>query len=168
MENLFSKSIYHSLLKKAALLAAMAFCGTLSPVWGQEAVTGKFTLHENTRLGDNVLPSGSYLFTIEPTGNIQSLGSVSAVGSPVLFHVRPEKRTGPSAAVIAMASPSDQALDASQLVLKLGKNEAAMHTMYLDKEKLRLEFDWSSSKDKAPITAQAEHPQGSSSSKSTD
>jgi hypothetical protein len=168
MENLLSKSIYHSILKNAALLAAMAFCGTASPVWGQEAVTGKFTLHESARLGGNVLPSGSYSFTIEPTGNIQSLGSISTVGTPVLFRVRPEKGAGPSAGVIAMASPSDQAADASQLVLTLGKNEAAMHSMYLDKEKLQLDFDWKNSKDKAPVIAQAARPQGLSSSKSTD
>jgi hypothetical protein len=89
------------------------------------------------------------------------------MGTPVLFAVRPEKGTGPTAAIFAMASRTTQGLDASQLVLTLGRNEAAMHSMYLDKQKLQLDFDWSSSRDKTVLTAQAVRPQGGASSKAT-
>jgi len=49
MHNLLSKSIYHSSLAKAALLAAMALCGATTPAQAQEEVGGKFTLQGNAR-----------------------------------------------------------------------------------------------------------------------
>ncbi len=169
MQNLFSKSIYHSILGKVALLAAMAFCGSATPVWGQETIAGKFSLHKTARLGNTVLPPGSYLFTIEPTGTVLSVSSIPATGSPVSFIVRPEKGAGPMAMVFAMASRADQTLEASQLVLTSGKAGETMQSMYLEKQKLLVDFDWYSPKDKTEITVQAARPQGgSSSSKATD
>ncbi len=147
----------------------MAFCGSATPVFGHEAITGKFSLHKTARLGDTVLPPGTYLFTIEPTGIVLSMSSIPATRSPVSFIVRPEKGAGPIAIVFAMASPTDQTLGASQLVLASGKAEGTMQFMYLEKQKLLVDFDWSRPKDKTEITAQVARPQGgSSSSRATD
>ena len=115
MHNLLSKSIYHSSLAKAALLAAMALCGATTPAQAQEEVGGKFTLQGNARLGDKILAPGSYLFTIEPASSAQALGAIPAAGTPVVFIVRPEKLAGPTTVVFAMASrtgkPNPSAFD---------------------------------------------------------
>jgi len=44
----------------------------------------------------------------------------------------------------------------------------AMHSMYLDKQGLVLDFDWWSPKDKTQILAQAARPGPASGSKATD
>jgi hypothetical protein len=169
MHNPLSKSIYYGSLAKAALLAAMALCGATAPAQAQEEVSGKFTLQRNARLGDKILAPGSYLFTIEPASSAQALGSIPAAGTPVVFIVRPEKLAGPTAVVFAMASRTEKALDASQLVLATGKNEATMQSMYLNGQKLLVEFDWMGGKDKTVMTARAARPQGGSApSKATD
>ncbi|PYT96741.1 MAG: hypothetical protein DMG38_22850 [Acidobacteria bacterium] len=168
MHNLLSKSIYHSSLAKAALLAAMALCGATTPAQAQEEVSGKFTLQGNARLGDKILAPGSYLFTIEPASSAQALGAIPAAGTPVVFIVRPEKLAGPTTVVFAMASRTEKALDASQLVLATGKKEATMQSMYLNGQKLLVEFDWMGGKDKTVMLAQAARRQGGASSKATD
>lgn len=169
MHKPLSQSIYHSSFAKAALLAVTAFCGASAPARAQEEVSGKFTLRENTRLGQKVLPAGSYLFMIETTSNAQSIGGVPAAGTPVVFIVRPEKLTGPVEVVFAMASRNEKAMNASQLVLATGKGEATMQSMYLNEQKLLVEFEWMGAKDKTVMLAKGARPQGGSSpSKGTD
>lgn len=164
MHNPFSKSIYRSGFAKAAMLAAMAFCGATAPAQAQDEVTGKFTLQGDTRLGDRILPPGSYLFAIEPASTVQALGSVPAAGTPVVFIVRPEKLAGPVAVVFAMASRREHTLDASKLVLK----DARMQSMYLDSPKLMLDFDWMAGKDKVVMAAKNGRQAGTSVAKATD
>lgn len=168
MSKLLGKSIYSSSLAKAALLAAMAFCGASAPAQAQDEVTGKFTLRADTRLGDRILPSGSYLFTIECPSTAQSVGALSGAGSPVVFFVRPEKLAGPVAIVFAMASKSEKGLEASQLVLATGRKEATMQSMYLSEQKLLVDFDWLGSKDKVVMLAQKGRQTGASPAKATD
>lgn len=168
MSNPSDKSIYYSGLAKAALLAAMISCGASAPAQAQDEVTGKFTLREDTRLGDRILPRGSYLFTIESPSTAQSVGSIPAAGAPVVFFVRPEKLAGPVAVVFAMASKNDKGLEASQLVLTTGKKEATMQSLYLSEQKLLVDFDWLGSKEKAVVLAQNGRQTGTSPAKATD
>jgi hypothetical protein len=105
-----------------------------------------------------VLPAGSYAFTIEPTGVLQSIGSLPAVGTPVVVTIVAEKGAGPVAKVFAMASRTGTT-DASHLVLTPGKDGATVQSMYLEEQQLLLDFDWAGSKAKGQMIAQARNPQ---------
>ena len=168
MTTLLSKSVYCSRFVRVVLLGLVAVCGGASPILGQETVGGKFTLTENTRFGKKFLPPGAYTFSIEPTGALQSVDSIQSAGHPVLVIVRPTTNAGPIAIIFAMASRSDHALDSSKLVLEPANNGMAMHSMYLDKEGLVLDFDWWSPKNKTEMLAQAARPEPASASKATD
>ena len=170
MATLMSKSIYRSNFARIALLGLMALCGAASPLLGQETVAGKFTLTENTSLGKKFLPAGAYTFSIEPVGILQSVSSIQGARQIVQVTVRPETKAGPTVAIFAMATRSDHVLDASKLVLAPVNNGVAMHSMYLDKQGLVLDFDWWSPKDKTQMLAQAARPEPApaSRSKSTD
>jgi hypothetical protein len=168
MATLLSKSIYRSKFARVVVLGLMALCGAASPLLGQETVTGKFTLTENTRLGKSFLPAGAYTFTIEPAGILQSVSSIQGARQIVQVMVRPESKAGPVAAIFAMATRSTHALDASKLVLAPLNNGMAMHSMYLDKQGLVLDFDWWSQKEKTQILAQTARPEPTSGSKATD
>ena len=168
MATLLSKSIYRSRFARVVLLGLLALCGAASPLLGQETVTGKFTLTENTRLGKSLLPAGAYTFTIEPAGILQSVSSIQGARQIVQVMVRPETKAGPVAAIFAMATRSAHALDASKLVLAPLNNGMAMHSMYLDKQGLVLDFDSLNPKDKSPMLAQAARPEPALASKTTD
>jgi len=154
MKTLLSKSIYLSRSVKTALLGLVALCGAASPLLGQETVGGKFTLTENTRFGERFLGAGTYTFSIEPTGILQSVESIQDMRHVVRVIVRPKTKAGPVSMVFAMASRSGHALDSSELVLEPVNNGMAVKSMYLD-QGLVLEFNWSSPKDKTPMLAQA-------------
>ena len=168
MATLMSKSIYRGNFARIALLGLMALCGAASPLLGQETVAGKFTLTENTRLGKKFLPAGAYTFSIEPVGILQSVSSIQGAREVVQVTVRPETKAGPTVAIFAMATRTDHVLDASKLVLAPVNNGMAMHSMYLDKQGLVLDFDWWSPKDKTEMLAQAARPEPASASKATD
>jgi hypothetical protein len=155
METLLSKSIYYGRFLKTALLGLVALCGATSPLLGQETVGGKFTLTENVRFGEKFLEAGTYTFSIEPTGVLQSVDSIQDMRHVVRVIVRPETKAGSVAMVFAMASRSGHALDSSKLVLAPVNNGMAVKSMYLDPQGLVLEFDISSPKDKTPVLAQA-------------
>ena len=168
MATLMSKSIYRSNFARIALLGLMALCGAASPLLGQETVAGKFTLTENTSLGKKFLPAGAYTFSIEPVGILQSVSSIQGARQIVQVTVRPETKAGPTVAIFAMATRSDHVLDASKLVLAPVNNGMAMHSMYLDKQGLVLDFDWWSPKDKTEMLAQEARPEPAPGSKATD
>ena len=168
MATLMNKSIYHSKFARVVLPGLMALCGAASPLLGQETVAGKFTLTENTSLGKKFLPAGAYTFSIEPVGILQSVSSIQGARQIVQVTVRPETKAGPTVAIFAMATRSDHVLDASKLVLAPVNNGVAMHSMYLDKEGLVLDFDWWSPKNKTEMLAQAARPEPASASKATD
>ncbi len=170
MATLFTKSIYRSGFAKVALLGLMAFCGVASPVLGQGTVAGKFTLTENTRLGlgKKVLPAGSYKFSVEATGVLQSVKSIQGASQVVQVIVTPEAKSGPITIIFAMATRSAQAMYSSKLVLAPEKNEMVMQSMFLDQQGLVLDFDWLSAKGKTAIVAQAARPEAGASSKATD
>jgi hypothetical protein len=168
MATLFSKSVYCSKFARVVLLGLMAVCGASSPLVGQETVAGKFTLTENTRFGKKFLPAGAYTFSIEPAGILQSVSSIQGARQVVQVIVRPETKVGPTAVIFAMATRSTEALDSSKLVLAAANNGMAMHSMYLDKQGLVLDFDWMSPKDKSPMPAQAARPEPALASKATD
>ena len=155
MATLLSKSIYLSKFARVVLLGLMALGGAASPLLGQETVAGKFTLTENTRLGKKFLPAGAYTFSIEPAGILQSVSSIQGARQIVQVIVRPERKAGPVAIIFAMATRSALAVDASKLVLAPVNNGMAMHSMYLDKQGLVLDFDWWSPKDKTIIVSLA-------------
>jgi hypothetical protein len=71
--------------------------------------------------------------------------------------MRPEK-SGPVASIFAMASPSGHAREANELILGSEKAEALAQTMYLEKEGLVVDFNWSSPKDKSQMIAQQTMP----------
>ena len=168
MATLQGKSIYRSKFARVVLLGLTALCGAASPLLGQETVAGRFTLTENTRLGKKSLPAGDYRFSIEPAGLLQSVNSIQGARQIVQVMVRPETKAGAVAIIFAMATRSAQALDASKLILAPVNNGMAMHSMYLDKQGLVLDFDWWSPKDKTQMLAQAARPESASGSKATD
>ncbi len=98
-----------------------------------------------------------------------ALGQETIAGT---FSLHKTARLGdkvPIAVVFAMASRTDENLDGSKLVLALGKTESTMQSMRLGEQKLVVDFDWWSSRDKSLMMARAARPQGvSSSSKATD
>ena len=158
MANLNSKSIYQTVLAKMLVWGVLALCGTASPLLAQDAIGGNFTLNENTRFGNTVLGAGQYKFLIEPIGTIQSIRSIQqGAGHLVLVVMRPEK-SGPVASIFAMASPSGHAREANELILGSEKTEALAQTMYLEKEGLVVDFNWSSPKDKSQVIAQQTMP----------
>jgi len=168
MVTLLSKSIHRSTFARVVVLGLMALCGAASPLLGQETVAGKFTLTENTSLGKKFLPAGAYTFSIEPVGILQSVSSIQGARQVVQVVVRPETKAGPVAIIFAMVTRSARALEASKLVLAPVNNGMAMHSMYLDKQGLVLDFDWWSPKDKTQILAQAAGPEPASASKAID
>jgi hypothetical protein len=168
MAALLDKSIYFSKVARVVVLGLMAVCGASSPLLGQETVAGKFTLTEGTRIGKKLLPAGAYTFSIEPAGNLQSVSSIQGARQVVQVIVRPETKAGPTAVIFAMATRSSEALNSSRLVLVSVNNGMAMHSMYLDKQGLVLDFDSLSPKDKSPMLAQAARPEPALASKTTD
>jgi hypothetical protein len=168
MTNLSDKSIYQSALAKVALLGLMALCGAAGPAFGQETVAGKFTLTENTRLGKKFLPAGSYRFSVEATGVMQSVKSIQGAPQVVQVIVTPEAKSRPVTIIFAMATRSAQTMYSSKLVLTPEKNEMVMHSMFLDQQGLVLDFDWLSAKGKTAIIAQAARPEMIAASKATD
>jgi hypothetical protein len=168
MATLFTKSVYCSALAKVALFGLMAFCGAAGPALGQETVTGRFTLTENTRLGKKSLPAGSYKFSVEATGVRQSVKSIQGAPQVVQVIVTPQVKSGPVTIIFAMATRSAQAMYSSKLVLAPEKNEMVMHSMFLDQQGLVLDFDWLSTKGKTQVVAQAARPEAGASCKATD
>jgi hypothetical protein len=168
MANLKSKSIYQSILAKVTLFGLMALCGAAGPAFGQETVAGKFTLTENTRLGKKVLPAGSYKFSVEATGVMQSVKAIQGSPQVVQVIVTPEAKSGPVTIIFAMATRSGQAMYSSKLVLSPEKNDMVMHSMFLDQQGLVLDFDWLSPKGKTQVVAQAARPGAVAASRATD
>jgi hypothetical protein len=168
MTTLLGKSINYRKSALVALLGLAALCGAASPLLGQETVGGKFTLTENTRFGKKFLPAGAYTFSIETAGILQSVSSIQGARQVVQVIVRPETKAGPTAIMFASATRSTKPLDSSKLVLASAKNGMAMHSMYLDKQGLVLDFDWWIPKDKTQMLAQAARPEPASASRSTD
>jgi hypothetical protein len=168
MTMLFGKSTNYRKSALVTLLGLAAICGAATPVLGQETVAGKFTLSETTRFGKKFLPAGVYTFSIEPVGILQSVSSIQAAPQVVRVIVRPETKAGPAAIILAIATRSPEALDSSKLVLTSINNGMAMHSMYLDKQGLVLNFDWWNEKDKTQVLSQVARPEPASASKSTD
>ena len=162
------KSIHYRNPALVALLGIAALCGAATPLLAQETVTGKFTLSETARFGRKFLPAGIYTFSIEPVGILQSVSSIQAMPQVVRVIVRPETKAVPAAIILAMATRSTEALDSSKLVLASLNNGMAMHTMYLDKQGLVLDFDWWNPKDKTQMLSQVTRSGPASASKSTD
>jgi hypothetical protein len=154
MANLNSKSIYRMTLAKAMAWGALAVCIPASPAMAQDEIDGKFTLTENARFGDTVLGAGQYKFSIEPIGTIQSIRSIQqGAGHLVLVTVRPEK-SGPVASIFAMASPSNRAREANELILEPEKAGTLAESMYLERDGLVVDFRWASPKAKRQVVAQ--------------
>jgi hypothetical protein len=168
MTTFLRKSIYRSAFQRVVLLGLMAFCGAAGPVLGQEAVGGKFTLRENTRLGKKLLPAGTYKFSIEATGVLQSVGSIQGAPQVVQVIVIPETRAVPITILFAKATRRTNAMDSSKLVLAPARKEMVMQSMFLEQLGLVLDFDWLSPKEKTPIVVQGAHPETGTSSKATD
>jgi hypothetical protein len=158
MKNLDGRAIYGSVLAKILSFGALALGVAAGPVLAQDTIGGKFTLNESARLGSAVLGAGQYHFVIEPVGTIQSMRSIEqGVGHLVLVVVRPE-RSGPSVSLFAMASPSDHGSEGSELTLGSQRQETLAQTLYLEKEKLVVDFNWSSPKAKIRVVARQVEP----------
>jgi hypothetical protein len=168
MKTILGRLMYRSPFAKAVLLGLMAFGGAAGPVLGQETVSGKFTLTENTRLGTKILPAGTYKFSVEPTGVTQSVGSIHGARQVVRVVVQPETKGGSVSILFVMATRDAQAAYSSRLVLTPTNGGKIMHTMYLDQQGLLLDFDWSSPKDKTQMIAQNARTETVAASKATD
>jgi len=168
MATLLSKSIYLSKLMGVALLGLAAFCGSASPVFGQDIVAGKFTLTESTHFGSKILPAGTYRFSVETAGSIQTVSAISGAEQPVLVILRPETNAGPVTSVFAMASRSIHSAGSSKLVLERVSDGMAMDSMYLDEQGLELNFNWMVANVKTPTLAAAARPVPAPTSKATD
>ncbi len=154
MANLGGRPIYRTILTRILAWGALAVCVSASPALAQNSIAGNFTLNENARFGNSVLAAGHYKFSIEPIGTIQSIHSIQqGAGHLVLVVIRPEK-SGPTASIFAMASPSDHAREASELILEPERTGTLAQTMYLEKDGLMVDFRWSSPKTKDQVIAQ--------------
>jgi len=71
--------------------------------------------------------------------------------------LKPEK-SGPVASMFAMASPSGQTREASELVLAPEKAGTLAETLYLEKEGLMVDFLWWSPKAKNQVVSQLAVP----------
>jgi hypothetical protein len=167
MANLSGKAIYRTVLTKALVWGALAVCAGASPALAQDTIAGSFTLHENARFGNSVLAAGHYKFSIEPIGTIQSIRAIQQGASHLVLVVMKPEKSGPTASLFAMASPSDQSRDASELVLAPDKQETLAQAMYLEKEKLLVDFNWSGPKAKGQVVAQKIEPQQSAAASRT-
>ena len=150
MATLLSKSIYGT-VARVVLLGLMAFCGASSPVLGQETLAGKFKLAESTRFANKLLPAGTYTFSVEPAGTLQSVAAIQGAWQPVVMVVRPESKAGRIAVILALASRTGHSIDASKLVLGPENDGMAMRAMYLDQQGLVLDLNWTHPKDKRQI-----------------
>src|SRR5438477_3662770 len=168
MATLLSKSIYGSTVARAVLLGLIAFCGASRPALGQETVAGKFKLAESTRFANKLLPAGTYTFSVEPAGTVQSISAIQGAWQPVVIVVRPESKAGRIAVILALASRTGHSIDASKLVLGPENDGMAIRAMYLDQQGLVLDLDWAHPKNKTQMLAQAGRPEAASSSKTTD
>ena len=161
MKNLNGRAIYGNVLAKILSFAALAMGVAAGRVLAQDTIAGKFTLNESARLGSAVLGAGQYHFLIEPVGTIQSIRSIEqGAGHLVLVVVRPEK-SGPIVSLFAMASPSDHGSEGSELTLESQKQETLAQSLYLEKEKLVVDFNWSAPKAKTQVVAQQVDPRQS-------
>ena len=152
-----SKSICQAVLARIVAWGALAVCATASPLLAQDMIGGKFTLNETARFGNAVLAAGQYKFSIEPVGITQSISSIQqGSGHLVLVVMRPEK-TGRAASVFAMATPSSHARETSELILEPEKAGMLVQSIYLEKEGLVVDFNWSQ-KDKGQLVAQQPAP----------
>ena len=159
MAALNSKSIYHLIAARVLARGALAVCLTANPLVAQNIIGGNFTLNENTRFGSTILRAGQYNFSIEPIGTIQSMRTIQqGAGHLVLVVLKPAK-SGPTASMFAMASPSDHAREASELVLEPETTEPLARIMYLEKEGLMVDFHWWSAKAQTPVAALKIAPQ---------
>ena len=160
MANLGGRGIYRTVLTRILAWGALAVCASASPALAQDSIAGNFTLNENARFGNSVLAAGHYKFSIEPIGTIQSIHSIQqGAGHLVLVVIRPEK-SGPTSSIFAMASPSEHGREASELTLEPGGTGMLAQTMYLEKEKLLVDFNWSA-KGTMQVVAQKIEPQQS-------
>ena len=75
----------------------------------------------------------------------------------MLVVMTPEK-SGPAASTFAMVSPSNHTSDASELTLDPERAGTLVHTMYLEKEGLLVDFLWSSPKATEKVIAQQAVP----------
>jgi len=161
MAALTSKSIYQAVVAKVLTWGALAVCLTTSPLAAQNIIGGNFTLNENTRFGNTVLGAGQYNFSIEPVGTLQSVRSIRQGVEHLVLVVLKPARSGPIATMFAMASPSEPAHNASELILKPDREELLAQTMYLDKEGLTVNFHWWSPTAPSPGVALKITPQQS-------
>ena len=158
MEYTGMERIYRGVLGKVLVSGALAACISATPVRAQNTIDGRFTLNESAWFGGTVLAPGPYKFSIEPVGLIQSVRSIQqGSGHLVLVVLRPEK-SGPAASIFAMASPNDREGSASQLVLEPEKAGTLLETMYLEKEGLKVNFQWSRAKGRTTTVAQRNVP----------
>ena len=167
MATLSIKSIYQWKSARVVLLGLTALAGAASPTLGQGTVAGRFTLTQSAHLGSKVLAAGTYKFSIETVGPVQTVNSIQSAKQAVLVVVRPEKGAGPVTGIFAVAFRSNRPLNSSKLVLEQMSDGMAMQSMYLEQPELEVSFDSRGMKSKNPLLAEAVHP-GSAASKATD
>jgi hypothetical protein len=154
----FGKSTYRAVLTKSLLFAALATCVAASALLAQNTISGNFTLNESARFGNTVLSAGQYKFWIEPIGTVQSIRSIQqGAGHLVLVVLRPEK-SGTVASVFALASPSGHTRETNELILEPEKTGTLAQSMYLEKEGLVVDFNWSTPRAKSQVVAQQTAP----------
>jgi hypothetical protein len=159
--NVNGKSIHVGLLGRLLFVGALAMWIAATPLLAQDTVGGKFKLNENTRLGNTILGAGQYHFVVEPVGTIQSMRSIEQGAGHLVLVVVKAENAGPTVSIFAMASPSDRASNASELVLTSEKQETLAQRLYLEKEKLMVDFNWSSPRAKGQVVAQQAEPRQS-------
>jgi hypothetical protein len=158
MANLSGKATYRTVLARMLAWGALVVCSSASPALAQNTIAGNFTLKENARIGGTLLDAGAYKFSIEPIGTIQSMQSIEqGAGHLVLVVIKPTK-SGPTASVFAMASPSGRTREGSELILEAEKAGTLMQTLYLEKEGLLVDFVWANPKAKEKLIAQKAVP----------
>lgn len=146
--------MYGTWLAKTLAWGALMVSMTASPVLAQEVVGGNFTLNESARFGETVVGAGQYEFSIEPIGNLQSVGSIQEGVSHLVLVVLRSEKFGTVASLFAMASGSKNASESNELILEPSKNGTLARTLSLERGGLSVDFRWASTKPKSRMVAQ--------------
>lgn len=108
----------------AALLGFLAFAGSGQRAAAQQNLRGEVVLPMEARLGDTVLPQGTYKFTVQPIGISRTIETSMVGNYQVLVTLVGESKGAPITSILATASKVPLREDGSDSI----QVEGAEHT----------------------------------------
>jgi hypothetical protein len=149
-----NKSLSWRLLGSMLLFGLALLAGMGPLALAQETLQGKFTLADEARLRNTILPPGQYKFSIQPVGTTHSLSSLQTGNDQVIVTVSGLAKGTPIISGIAMASRINfAALKEKEMDLRSDETGSTLHSIVLENLGIVLEFyDY---KTKSPLHAHA-------------